>query len=46
MQQLGSSPKLSFEFDPSTLVARPIIHRPDTEEFELVEDFIEEFWSS
>lgn len=26
--------KLSFEFDPSTLVARPIIHRPDAEEFE------------
>jgi len=25
--------KLSFEFDPETLVARPIIHRPDAEEF-------------
>lgn len=25
--------KLSFEFDPSTLVARPIIHRPEAEEF-------------
>ena len=25
--------KLSFDFNPNTLVARPILHRPDTEEY-------------